>query len=263
MVDKLEKYGASVIEQDFTARFYTGQQVPSVNIIGQFNPDKSQRILLAAHYDTRFMAEEDADESRRDEPIDGADDGGSGVGVLLEIARLINDHPIDIGIDIVFFDAEDQGKRGDGANETWCLGAQHWGLNTHKPGYKARFGILLDMVGAKNAFFNIENVAGLYPHASQVHSLYQKVWNLARAMGKGRHFQNRQISAIIDDHYFVNLLTGIPMIDIINKPPGNEAGFGDHWHTHNDNLDVIDKNTLGAVGQVVTAVIYRAATGNF
>ncbi|MDX1477840.1 MAG: M28 family peptidase, partial [Saprospiraceae bacterium] len=117
MAEKLEQYGATVIRQDFTARLYTGDQFPSVNIIGQFNPGKSQRILLAAHYDTRFMAEEDPDVGKRDAPIDGADDGGSGVGVLIEIARLISAHPIDIGIDIIFFDAEDQGQRGDGANE--------------------------------------------------------------------------------------------------------------------------------------------------
>lgn len=263
MVSKLEQYGATVIEQEFTARLYTGDQYPAVNIIGQFNPQKSQRVLLAAHYDTRFMAEEDDDPARINEPIDGADDGGSGVGVLLEIARLISEQPIDLGVDIIFFDAEDQGRRGEGFTETWCLGSQHWGLNMHKPGYKARFGILLDMVGARNAFFNTENVAGLYPHANQVHELYRKTWNLARAMGKGRYFQNRRIPAIIDDHYFVNMLTGIPMIDIINKPPGTEEAFGEHWHTHNDNMDIIDKNTLAAVGQVVTAIIYRTSTGHF
>lgn len=263
LIDKFNAFGANVVEQKFTAKVYTGDEYPSVNIIAQFNREKTQRIILAAHYDTRFMAEEDSDESRKDDPIDGADDGGSGVGILLEIARLLNEHPIDIGLDIILFDAEDQGQRGEAAINTWCLGSQYWGLTNHKPGYKARFGILLDMVGAKNAFFNKEDVNGLYPQAKQVNDLYQKTWNLARAMGKGKYFQNRRIPAIIDDHYFVNILTGIPMIDIINKPPGTDASFGPHWHTHDDNIDVIDKNTLAAVGQVVTAVIYRASTGRF
>ena len=263
MIDQMKRFGATVHEQNFTANFQFGESHPSMNIIAQFQPEKSRRILLGAHYDTRYMGEEDPDPDKQLLPIDGADDGASGVAVLMEIARLIQEQPLEIGVDIIFFDAEDQGQRGEGANETWCLGSQYWSKKPHKTGYQANYGILLDMVGAKNAFFNQENVTNLYPHASRVHQLYQKVWNLARAMGKGKHFQNRRIPAIIDDHYFVNLNAGIPMIDIINKPPQSEEGFGPHWHTHDDNLSVIDRNVLGTVGQVVTAVIFRESNGKF
>lgn len=265
IIGKLREFGADVHRQEFTARVYTGEEYASVNIIGSFNPGHTHRVLLAAHYDTRFMAEEDKDPEMQDDPILGADDGASGVGVLLEIARLIGENGIDIGVDFIFFDAEDQGKRGgeSSSNETWCLGAQYWSRNPHVAGYAPKFGILLDMVGSKNAFFNRENVARVHPHADEIHDLYNRVWNLARAMGKGRYFQNRQISGIIDDHFFVNRDAGIPMIDIINKPPGAEDGFDDYWHTHNDDLDIIDKNTLGSVGQVVTAVVYREAAGKF
>ena len=259
MVAKLEGYGATVSRQKFDAAFYYGETHASENIIGAFNPDHPRRIILAAHYDTRFIAEEDDDVTLQDQPIDGADDGASGVGVLLEIARIISDNPIDIGVDIILFDAEDQGQRGNqqGSIETWCKGSQHWSRRPHVNNYKAEYGILLDMVGAEKAFFNKENVNGVVRHASDVHDLYRRVWNLAKGMGKGRYFQDRTIAGIVDDHYFVNTIAGIPMIDIINKPPDADQGFGPHWHTHDDNIDIINKNTLAAVGQVVTAVIYR------
>jgi hypothetical protein len=266
MVSKMESYGAEVIRQKFKAKIHDGNVFPSENLIGQFNPDNRNRIILAAHYDTRAIAEEDPNPERRNEPIPGADDGGRGVGVLLEIARLIHEHQIDLGIDIILFDVEDQGTRNaeeDPENSSWCIGSQYWSKNLHKTNYKPRFGILLDMVGSQNAFFNKENVTGHYAHYREVHVLYSKVWNLAAAMGKGRYFQNRTIAGIIDDHYFVNKIAGIPMIDIINKAPGEEQSFGAHWHTHDDDLAVIDKTTLAAVGQVVTAVVYRAAGGNF
>ncbi len=266
MVAELEKRGAVVIRQKFQARLHDGKVFPSENIIGQFNPENKNRIILAAHYDTRFIAEEDPDPVKQNQPIAGADDGASGVGVLLEIARLLHENKNTLGVDIIFFDAEDQGTRDsetDPNNTSWCIGAQYWSKNLHRAGYRARFGILLDMVGAKNAFFSQETVTGLYPHAQEVHTLYIKVWNLARAMGKGQYFQERVVQGIIDDHYFVNKIAGIPMIDIINKPPENPEGFGAHWHTHKDDIGIIDKNTLAAVGQVVTAIVYRTASGNF
>jgi Zn-dependent M28 family amino/carboxypeptidase len=265
MKDKLESYGAKVYMQEFEAAYHWGERIPSVNVIGAINPDQKRRIILAAHYDTRRIAEEDEDESRREEPIPGADDGGSGVGVLLEIARIVSENKIDLGIDFVFFDAEDQGIRGGGpeSTDTWCLGSQHWSRQPHVKGYRAEWGILLDMVGAANATFNRENVRGVYRHSPQLTEYYSKVWNLARSMGKSRYFTDQVISPIIDDHYYVNRIAGIPMIDIINKPAGSDESFGPHWHTHGDDIDIIDKNTLGSVGQVVTAVIYRESAGRF
>ena len=266
MVSKLEAYGSEVIRQKFTATLHGGEKFPSENIIAQFNPENRTRIILAAHYDTRAIAEEDPDPERQNDPIPGADDGASGVAVLIEIARLLKEEPIGLGVDLVFFDAEDQGTRhsdDDPDNTSWCIGAQYWSANLHRKNYKPRFGILLDMVGAQGAFFNKENLDRIHPHAREIHQLYSRVWNLAAAMGKGRYFQNRTIAGIIDDHYYVNKIAGIPMIDIISKPPSASEGFGPHWHTHGDDLSIIDKNTLGAVGQVITAVVYRTAGGNF
>jgi Zn-dependent M28 family amino/carboxypeptidase len=259
----LESYGGSVLEQNFNARTYFNQDIQGTNIIGQFNPTYKKRILLAAHWDTRYIAEEDDDVTMRDKPLPGADDGASGVAILLEIARTMKENPINLGVDLIFFDAEDQGERESNNNESWCLGSQYWSKNLHIKNYRPKYGILLDMVGARNAMFNKENVSGLYSHASQVHALYTKVWNLAQGMGKGNYFIDSRISGIIDDHYFVNLYTGIPMINIINKPVGSRQGFGDHWHTHNDDIDVIDKQTLSAVGQVVTAIIYKESGNSF
>ena len=266
LIDKLEFYGAQVLTQDFDAQTYTGIAFPATNIIGQYNPDNPKRILLAAHWDTRFIAEEDPDESRREQPIPGADDGASGVGALLEIARLLQSNPVELGVDIIFFDAEDQGERGASNNvQSWCLGAQHWSRNPHAGGGNAKFGILLDMVGGKNARFAVEDVRNTYEavHGGKIAALYIKVWKLAQAMGKGNFFQSTYVAAGTDDHYFVNTIRKIPMIDIINKPIGSQTSFMPNWHTHQDDMDAINKRTLRAVGQVVTAVIYKEEAGTF
>jgi glutaminyl-peptide cyclotransferase len=258
LVNKLKSYGASVTEQSFKANTATIGEVRAANIIASFNPTYARRVVLAAHWDTRFAADEDAE--RSDKPIDGADDGGSGVGVLLEIARLLQANPISIGVDIVLFDAEDQGSS-DGGIETWCLGSQYWAQNPHVKGYRAEFGILLDMVGAKGAVFQKEELTGVFlpSKTSRIHNHYDKVWALARGMNKTSYFLDNRSKPITDDHYFVNLHTDIPMIDIIHKPVNSPKGFGAHWHTHDDNISVIDANVLGAVGQVVTAYLYNSS----
>ena len=177
--------------------------------------------------------------------------------MLLEIARQIQANPIDLGVDIVLFDAEDQGDNG-GRETTWCLGSQHWSRNLHRPNYKPKFGILLDMAGAKNARFAKDGTS--MKHAPNV---MNKVWKIAQERGYGNYFVNESTSELIDDHKFVNEIAKIPMIDIINRPVGSRSGFGDYWHTHDDNMSVIDKNTLRAVGQTVLAVIYRESVGDF
>ena len=215
-------------------------------------------MVLAAHWDSRHVADYDPDASRQNEPILGADDGGSGVGILMEIARAIQKNPIDLGVDIVLFDAEDYGESQGEDITTWCLGSQHWSRNPHVAGYRADFGILLDMVGSKGARFTKEEVSRTF--APQV---LDKVWKLSQNMGYGNYFVNDNTRQLVDDHLFVNQIARIPMIDIINRPVDTETGFGHYWHTHADDMSVIDKQTLRAVGQTLLAVIYQKSAGRF
>lgn len=260
LVMKLKDFGAQVIEQNFQAKMYTGKSINGVNIIGQINPSARNRLVLAAHWDSRHIADSPLSTERKNEPILGADDGGSGVAVLLEIARQLHldpNRPVNLGVDIVFFDAEDLGDPDGEDNKSWCLGSQYWAKNLHVNGYQPRYGILLDMVGARNARFPKEG------YSMQIApQLVNSIWDLAQSMGYGNYFDNAQAGAVTDDHFFVSTLARIPMIDIINLPlnPKNSS-FGDHWHTHNDNLGVIDIRTLRAVGQVILEVLYREASG--
>jgi len=264
IIAQLESHDIKVSTQDFDAEGYTGTLYKGTNIIGSFNPDNPNRIILAAHWDTRFTADADEDDNG---PSLQADDGGSGVGVLLEMARILKEAPIELGVDLVFFDVEDQGQSdGDESTiSTWGMGAQYWSKNPHVKGYTAKYGILLDMVGAKDAQFPKERVTGVFkPNiVRSVHQLYGKVWKLAKNMGRSDYFVERTVNGGIDDHFFVNLHAGIPMIDIINKPNTSDSSFGSHWHTQDDNMEVIDVATLKNVGQVVTAVVYQEEMGKF
>ena len=254
--DKLKSYGLTVERQNFTAKVYTGESFPAFNIIAQYNPSAQSRILLSAHWDTRHIADSELAKTRQTEPILGADDGGSGVGVLIEIARQLSQNELPIGVDFVFFDAEDYGER-TGASDTWALGAQYWSKNLHKPGYMPMYGILLDMVGSRNARFAKEGIS------MQVASpVVNKVWKLAQDMGYGTYFSNELGGSITDDHLFVIQNARIPMIDIINVSTETPSGFGPHWHTHNDDMGIIDARTLRAVGQVVLAVLFGEANQN-
>ncbi len=249
MQKKMEGFGAEVIMQDFDTELYTGKKVVGTNVIAQINKNNPRRILLAAHWDSRMIA--DHDKKDQDKPILGADDGASGVGVLMEIARVIQNNPIDLGIDIIFFDVEDQGKPKSDENY-WCIGSQYWAKNIHTPNYKPDYGVLLDMVGSANARFPHEGNS-----LANAGRIIRKIWPLAKKMGYGNYFVDARGPAITDDHVFVMKYAQIPMVDIINLPANTNQTFGHYWHTHDDNMDVIDKKTLRAVGQVVTALLYK------
>lgn len=252
---KLREFGAEVIEQKMLLKTYDGITLNARNIIGVYNRDVEKRVLLFAHWDSRPFADQDEDKTKQTQPILGANDGASGVGVLLEIARQLNKLPVDIGVDILFFDAEDWGQPSYESNyvpgEWYCLGSQYWAENTHVPNYRAKFGILLDMVGASNATFYKEGYSVDY--ASNV---AEKVWTTAARLGYGNYFVNRKGGYITDDHLPVNKLRRAPSINIIHTTDDTAHGFGDFWHTHNDNMDIIDKATLEAVGQTVMEVLY-------
>jgi glutaminyl-peptide cyclotransferase len=248
LVRTFQKFGFPVVEQDFMAKAYDGKQLRAKNIIVSIQPEATKRILLGAHWDTRPWSDED--DHAPDKTFDGANDGGSGVGVLLEIARAIAaaEQKPSVGIDIILFDVEDYGKSEH--HNSYCLGSQYWAKNKHKADYAAYYGILLDMVGAKGARFHKEgNSMSFAP------SIVNKVWNQASALGYNHYFIHQTAGAIIDDHYYINTMANIPMIDIIEYDP-NE-GFGEYWHTQEDNMSIIDRATLKAVGQTVLQVLYN------
>ena len=257
-VKTLKRYGAQITIQEFQTENYNGQKLDLKNIVASFNPDKSKRVLLAAHWDTRPFS--DKDPEKPNATFQGANDGASGVGVLLEIARVIssNTKP-EIGVDIILFDGEDWGEKPDeqdthtlpdGLQEWWCLGSQHWARNRHKPGYSAFYGILLDMVGAKNARFHREGYSMEFAP-----SIVDKVWDHAQRLGYSHVFIRKTEPGVTDDHLFVNTIARIPMINIVHFEPG-VGFFGDFHHSQKDNLDLISKDMLGIVGTTVLTTIY-------
>jgi len=261
LINKLEKYGAKVVVQNFTENSYRGEVLHLRNIIGSYNLSAKKRILLAAHWDTRPFADKDFE--RRREAIPGANDGASGVAVLLEIARKLNhhEHP-NVGIDFIFFDGEDYGahvdddapKMIDGKMKIWwCLGSQYWSENLHKKNYSAYYGVLVDMVGAEDAKFYKEG--GSMQFAPKV---VNKIWTTARYLGYGNYFINANGPGITDDHIFVNTIAKIPMVNIIDYDPDSPTYFfPDYHHTHEDNLSLIDPQTLQSVGETLLYVLYH------
>lgn len=251
---KLKEFGFEVAVQKGKMTAFNDKELPIINIMGKFNKGASRRILLFAHWDTRPYA--DSDDVDQNKPIPGANDGGSGVAVLLEIARMIHENQTKpgIGIDILFVDAEDYGQPNNSMlpykENTWCLGTQYWAKN--KPSdYKPEYGILLDMVGARDAVFPIEAKS-----ASFAPSVITKVWNAAEKLGYGNYFVRETVDFVgSDDHVYMNNLAGIQSIDIIQFDP-KTGGFGPYHHTHDDDINVIDRNTLKAVGQTVAEVVY-------
>jgi len=256
MVAKLKSYGFEVTEQTFVVPTYDGTRLNARNIIGSYNPQAAKRILLAAHWDTRPFADKDTTKLK-DKPFDGANDGGSGVAALLEIARVIHASPTkpNVGVDVVLFDVEDWGIKANmdyvNGKSFYALGSEYWAKNPHKPGYSAYYGILLDMVGAKGATFPREASSTRYAS-----SIVSTVWDMADRLGYGQYFPDNSGGDVMDDHTAVNEVLKIPMIDIVETHP-TVAMFGHYHHTHRDNLDVIDPKVLKAVGQTVTQVIYQ------
>lgn len=252
LAQQLEKFGATVTSQYADLIAFDGTLLKARNIIGAYKPESKKRIALFAHWDTRPWADNDPDEKNHKTPVLGANDGASGVGVLLEVARLIQQQQPELGIDLIFLDAEDWGEAG-GSEDSWCLGAQYWSRNPHVAGYNARFGILLDMVGGKNATFFRE-----YHSKKYAPDVQKKVWKKADQLGYGKFFIDEDGGGTVDDHLFINRIAQIKTIDIVpNQPECEASSFGPTWHTVNDNMDNIDRSTLKAVGQTVLEVIYN------
>lgn len=258
IVSKFRQFGCQVETQKADLKGYDGTILKNTNIIAHYNPQASTRILLCAHWDSRPWADNDPDSANWRKPVMAANDGASGIAVMLEIARQLQaDKKLNpqIGVDFVCFDTEDWGTpqwadvQDDG--DSWALGAQYWSEN--KPSdYQPRYGILLDMVGGQGAQFYREGMSMQYA-SSVVH----KVWRAARQAGYGSFFPKSDGGMITDDHIPVNQKAKIPTIDIIPYYPDcQQSSFGPTWHTVNDDMAHLDKNTLKAVGQTIIQVLY-------
>jgi hypothetical protein len=260
LVKKLKMYTPDVEVQTGTMTRYDGKTITIKNIIAHFGKEKSGRMLLSAHWDSRQWADQDPDEKNWHKPVDGANDGASGVGVLLETARQLSIKNPGIGITILLNDAEDQGtpefdkERFGSSNESWCLGTQYFAKTLDKSKNEYGQGILLDMVGGKFARFLMEEESR---HTNSV--LLEKTWRIAMQLGYNNYFIYNHTSGIIDDHLYLSRNGQIPTIDIIDKDDTRPKGFNPTWHTLADNMSNIDKNTLKAVGQTLLTVLYNEA----
>ena len=253
IAEKFASFGMAVSTQKADLKGYDGTILKSTNIIASFKPEVANRILLCAHWDSRPWADNDPDEANHKKPVMAANDGASGVAVMLEVARLLPDS-LGIGVDFICFDAEDWGipQWSDAADDgnSWALGAQYWAANYSKPSYQ--FGILLDMVGGQGAKFYRESYSMHYAR-----NIVERVWQAANTAGYGSIFPYLDGGGVTDDHVPVNEKAGIPCIDIINHYPDCEqSSFGPTWHTVNDDMQHIDRNTLKAVGQTLVQLIY-------
>lgn len=231
---------ADAVEVD-TFRYYVPRLEKEVllsNLRARFAPEAEQRILLGAHWDTRPWADLDPDPARRNEPILGANDGASGVAVLLELARMLHEQKPKVGVDIVFFDGEDLGSADNEAG--WFRGSKEYvARRSREP--RPLFAIVVDMVGKRDLALHWEGNS--YQQAGNIVDL---VWGRARQLNV-RSFRSDVRHRVFDDH-MPFLEAGIPAIVII------DFSFPE-WHTHQDDLDVIDPASLEGVGRVLHSLV--------
>lgn len=254
IVEKFQSYGATVYEQTADLKLYDGTTIKNRNIIAAFNPEKPDRIIIASHWDSRPWADHDSDTSKHKTPIDGANDGASGVGVMLELARIFQNTPPAMGVDLICFDAEDAGTPTwetsvEETENSWCIGSQYWAGQHHVDGYVANYGILLDMVGGPNSVFYKEGYS-----VRMASSVVDRIWAAGQRLGYGSYFRSEMAGYVTDDHLQI-CHSGIPCADVIASDKDN-GGFCRTWHTVSDNISNIDRNTLKAVGQTITEVIF-------
>jgi len=255
IINILKDYTKNVTIQEYVATAFDGTRLKGKNIIVSFNPDTNNRIFIASHWDSRPFADYDPDEKMHKTPIPGANDGGSGVGILMELTRLLSAKNPPIGVDFILFDVEDYGApswaKSDN-EDSYCLGSQYWSNNPHKPGYNAKYGILLDMVGAPNPTFSMEATSMYYAP-----DIMRNVWETAKRIGYAKYFVTDQTSGLIDDHLYINKIKRIPTIDIVHHDNTTKTGFYPFWHTMKDDMTNIDKNTLTLVANLLLTVIYE------
>ena len=221
------------------------QKVEMHNVIAQFNPKAKKQIMISAHWDTRPWGDRSLSIMRKDQPILGANDGASGVAILLELAKVLHDNPQKIGVNLVLFDAEDFGSSGD--SWSYCKGSQYFAKNLPIP--LPDYAINLDMVGDANLEIYIERIS-----YKQNPSLVLDLWGLAEEL-KLSGFKKMVYHSIFDDHVPLYELAGIPAVDIIDFDYPDEKT--NYHHTYNDIVENCSPESLRQVGTLMVHHIYN------
>lgn len=245
MISTLTPLADSVHVEEFDYATTGGATLSLTNVQASFNLDAPQRLLLLAHWDTRPTADQEADSAARNVPIQGANDGASGVAVLMTLAEMFAEQAPPIGVDLLFVDGEDYGP----TTEDMFIGARHYadGLadSAEDP---PMYAVLLDMVGDADPEFPIEGNSAQYAL-----DVAQRVWGVARDLGYAQYFPPRVGQSLQDDHIPLNQ-AGLKTIDIIDFNYGPDHSF---WHTAQDRMENVSPRTLAMVGEVIAELVYR------
>ena len=244
LIKTLDSYSDTVFAQPFVINDIDDTQYDLDNIIAQYNINSNSHLLLGAHWDTRPWADSDLNIEKHNQPIIGANDGASGVSVLLELAKIFHYNPPPIRVSIVLFDAEDMGR--PGVPKSYARGSQFFAKNL--PIEKPDEAIILDMIGDKELHIPIERYS-----YQQNKDLVKKLWSLANKLNL-EAFESRIVHTIYDDHVPLWQEAKIPAIDIIDFNYPNR--YSNYWHTSQDTPDNCSAQSLGQVGNLLVHYIY-------
>lgn len=242
ILERLRATADSVEVQAFTHQTTGGDTLSLRNFIGRFRPEARDRVLYVAHWDTRPTADANP-VGRQDEPIPGANDGGSGVAVLLGVADALRRRPPAVGVDLLFVDGEDFGDWS--LMKDVLLGSRHY-ASTLTPATRPLFAVVFDMVGDRDLVFLQEGNS-----VQRAPEVVERVWAKARDLGHGRVFRPTVGGAVTDDHIPL-LEAGVRAIDVIDFDYGPNNQY---WHTSEDGSDKVSARSLQIVGEVAVALV--------
>lgn len=256
LVEHFEELGSRVQQQPFDMRHPTdGSSVKLVNLIATWHPQRLERILLCAHYDTRPHPDRDPDPRKRKDPFIGANDGASGVAVLAEMGRHMSSLKGKVGVDFVLFDGEELVY--DERRDEYFLGSAHFSRNyiANSNGPRYRCAVLLDMVGDARLNIYQERHSVRWP---EVRPLVDEIWAVAEELGV-REFIPRVRHEVQDDHLKLYNVAGIPALDIIDFDYPRPGLRKSYWHTTEDTPDKCSAESLAKVGWVVLEWLKRSS----
>jgi Zn-dependent M28 family amino/carboxypeptidase len=232
----------TVIVQEWTHVTKDGDSLPMKNVFARFNPGAAQRILYLAHWDTRPVSDAASDRAERALPVPGANDGASGVALLMGVADALRQQPATIGVDLLFVDGEDFGDFS--SNTDVLIGSKHFAQNLPSPDYRPLFGVLWDMIGDANLRIYQEGYS-----MERAPEIVSRVWQTAADLGYHETFVPTGGMSVTDDH--IPLLdAGLRVINVI------DIDYPAH-HTPRDTFDKVSRESMQIVGNVAMELIRR------